>query len=203
MNIKNPKRITHIITTALTLTTLLITPSWAKEYTVYSHSCDNQPQMHRSRPDSRYQILNDHEVKDLQTGLIWQRCALGQKWDAQNKTCDTKVPTLSWQQALQQAHDLGNGYRLPTVKELYSLVDRGCSATINKTAFPNTSYWGAYWSSTPVATATTQGANNTPATQAYAITFSEQSYSGYGRGYIEKTGTRKMDVNVARAVRSE
>ena len=186
------------------------TPASARDHEISFSECDWQPQIHRSYPKSRYKILNNQqEVKDLMTGLIWQRCALGQAWDTEKNTCSNKVPTLNWQQALQQAHALGNGYRLPTVKELYSLLERNCSATIDSIAFPNTSYSGAYWSSTPVATTTTRQADNSTATQAYAVYFDEQTYAGsninntYSHTYIDQLDTRVSDRNVARAVRSE
>lgn len=36
----------------------------------------------KTAPDSRYELLNDgKEVRDKKTGLIWQRCSLGQIWD--------------------------------------------------------------------------------------------------------------------------
>nr|MBP8021904.1 hypothetical protein [Limnohabitans sp.] len=40
-----------------------------------------------TRPDSRYEAVDDKgaQVKDLDTGLVWQRCVHGQQWDG--KTC--------------------------------------------------------------------------------------------------------------------
>lgn len=101
-------------------------------------------------PDSRFEIIsNGSEVKDKVTGLIWQRCSVGQTWDG--NTCTGTATTHTWQQALTVAKNLGNGYRLPNIKELKSIVERQCyDPAINSKTFPNTpSSW--YWSSSPAA----------------------------------------------------
>ena len=104
----------------------------------------------RTAPDSRYEFLNSNtEVKDKKTGLIWQRCSLGQTWNG--SSCTGTAATYNWTNALQTAANIGNGWRLPNVKELDSLVEEACyNPSINETYFPNTisSY---YWSSSPVA----------------------------------------------------
>ena len=116
-----------------------------------------QSNIKNKTPDSRYQLLsNGSEVKDLKTGLIWQRCSLGQTWDG--TTCTGTASQYTWQQALQTAKDAGNGLTLPNIKELSSLANRACyNPAINDTFFPNTPFDGggtylwAYWSSSPVA----------------------------------------------------
>lgn len=106
------------------------------------------PNLTRSAPDSRYLLVPDSggsEVLDTQTQLIWQRCSLGQTWSG--STCTGKASNHSWTDALEKAKAIGNGYRLPTIKELQSLVDEACySSAINGTSFPatpNKSYWSA------------------------------------------------------------
>ena len=103
----------------------------------------------RTAPDSRYELLNSNtEVKDTQTGLIWQRCSLGQTWSG--TSCTGTAATYNWTNALQTAKNMGNGWRVPNIKELDSLIEQACySPSINETYFPNTvnSY---YWSSSPV-----------------------------------------------------
>lgn len=99
-------------------------------------------------PDNRFEIIgHGSEVKDKVTGLIWQRCSIGQTWDG--NTCTGTATTHTWQQALTVAKNLGNGYRLPNIKELKSIVERQCyNSMINRKIFPNTlSNW--YWSSSP------------------------------------------------------
>lgn len=106
----------------------------------------------RGAPDSRYQLLNgDTEVKDKQTGLIWQRCSLGQVWSG--TTCTGTAATYNWANALQTAKNMGGDWRVPNIKELDSLVEEACyNAAINETFFPatQTRTRGYYWSSSPV-----------------------------------------------------
>lgn len=115
-----------------------------------SHGQTCNPNIAREAPDSRYQLLNDNtEVKDTQTGLIWQRCSLGQTWSG--TSCTGTAATYNWANALQTAKNMGNDWHVPNVKELDSLVEEACyDAAINETYFPNTvSHY--YWSSSPYA----------------------------------------------------
>ena len=50
-----------------------------------------------TRPDERYQAVdgsNGAEVKDTQTGLVWQRCMLGQTWEG--SACSGNVTPQDW-----------------------------------------------------------------------------------------------------------
>lgn len=101
--------------------------------------------------DSRYEVLaSEAEVRDSRTGLVWQRCSLGQNWSAGR--CNGTASALNWQGALQAARAAGNDWRLPDIKELQSLVEDACqSPAINTALFPGTvNDW--YWSSSPVVT---------------------------------------------------
>lgn len=104
---------------------------------------------------SRYRDIGDGTVEDVKTGLMWRQCPEGQT----GLSCTTAgpidrtsfgdmkanpAPTLAaYVSALNAApNTLGLGYadwRIPTVKELASLVDRctGSSLAINSTLFPN------------------------------------------------------------------
>lgn len=116
-------------------------------FTSYSHGGCNA-QIVQTAPDSRYQLTNGGaEVKDKQTGLIWQRCSIGQTYSLLG--CTGNIAYYNWGEALQAAKTMGNGWRLPNIKELDSLVEQACSFSINQTMFPNTSI--VYWSSTPEA----------------------------------------------------
>ena len=84
---------------------------------------------------------------DMQTRLVWQRCSLGQSLGS--SACEGSASLYTWHEALQIAHDLGNGWRLPNVKELLSLVEEVCAEpAINVTMFPNT-LSTFYWTSSP------------------------------------------------------
>ena len=128
-----------------TLTVALLILSVAAQ----AQTCN--PAMTRKAPDSRYTVqAGGGEVLDTQTGLIWQRCSLGQSWSG--STCAGSAGVYTWQSALQAARDLGNGWRVPNFKELQSLVEEACySPAINETLFPATATGSYYWTSSPYA----------------------------------------------------
>ena len=107
-------------------------------------------------PTNRFTINNDGTVSDTKTGLTWKKCSEGQSGvDCRIGT----ATTYTWQGALQQAQSVNNnggfaGYknwRLPSIKELSSIVEEQCiEPSINLAVFPESpSYW--YWSSSPFA----------------------------------------------------
>lgn len=131
-----------------TLKMLTVTILATANLTAYANCT---PLIAEETPTSRVVPLNDgSEVKDKVTGLIWQRCSIGQVW--RNNTCTAKLEAkqLTWHEALKETKALGNGYRLPTIRELQSILEFRChTPAINSTVFPNTNA-GSYWSSSPV-----------------------------------------------------
>lgn len=89
---------------------------------------------------------NGAEVTDSKTGLVWARCSVGQSWSG--SACTGTASTHTHEQALQLAQ-AASGWRLPNVKELSSIADKGCqSPAIDSAAFPATP-GNKYWSSSP------------------------------------------------------
>ena len=96
--------------------------------------------------DSRF-MTKEHIVVDLERQIEWLRCSVGQRWDG-NK-CSGKIVNLSLDivpKAIKLANEqLGGKWRLPSKKELISIVCKDCpSPKINKEIFPNTDnapYW--------------------------------------------------------------
>ena len=87
---------------------------------------------------------NGSEVTDSATGLIWKRCAEGMTWSG--VSCTGSATEYTHEAALQ----LGiNGWRLPNIKELTSIVDHSRkSPAIDLTAFPTTTPV-FFWTSSP------------------------------------------------------
>ena len=112
-------------------------------------------------PAIRYTPLFDgSEIRDNLTGMVWRRCPEGMAWN--QVTCTGKPIRFTHGEALahakaQTAVARANqevGWRLPNVKELFSMSDTGkASPAVDTVAFPgdlNQGGWN-YWSSTPLA----------------------------------------------------
>jgi hypothetical protein len=112
----------------------------------YSKSFDSYIRAVRGEQiQSAYMDNGNGTVTDTSTGLMWQKAS------SSNNT---------WEQALAYCEGLNLGgntdWRLPTLKELRSLVDYNrYNPAINTTYFPNTSAVSWYWSSTTYAYDTT------------------------------------------------
>lgn len=102
----------------------------------------------------RYVISTDgNEVTDSTTGLIWRRCAEGMKIITNG--CSGSATAYSSDQAQSWAKNevltSGKPWRLPTLKELSSIVDQSCcNPAIDTVAFPGTP-GSPFWSAPPAA----------------------------------------------------
>lgn len=90
-------------------------------------------------------------VTDTDTGLVWQRCSAGQNDDT---TCTGTASTHTWQTALNYCNGLnlaGKAWRLPSIEELKSILDKGRANPPIDTAFFPATKTGFYWTSTTYA----------------------------------------------------
>ena len=92
-------------------------------------------------------------ARDYLNQLEWMRCSVGQHWE--NESCIGEVLMLSVaeaQEIIERVANLdGGGWRLPTVKELQTIVTKvetrpdDIEPNIDQKTFPNT-FAGPYWS---------------------------------------------------------
>jgi hypothetical protein len=108
---------------------------------------------YHTTPTSRFVAKADGTALDKKTGLIWKRCMEGYSWNG--SSCTGSAGLATWQSALQQAAAStfagSSSWRLPNMRELASIAERGCvNPQVNLTVFPNmpTVF---IWSATPSA----------------------------------------------------
>jgi len=96
-----------------------------------------------------YTDNEDGTITDNATGLMWKKCSEG----LNGADCDSgSITTETWRLALADCEtDTIASYtdwRLPNIKELFSIIDfQNSDPVVNETFFPNTSSF-PYWSST-------------------------------------------------------
>ena len=100
----------------------------------------------------RFEIAGE-VARDRIGAREWRRCALGSQWTGTG--CAGEPLALTLDQAEAAVRELGAGWRLPDVKELYELLDDDCGhPPVDATAFPDVRESDAEqagsWTSTPV-----------------------------------------------------
>jgi Protein of unknown function (DUF1566)/Peptidase family M23 len=128
-------------------------------------------------PDGDFIDNKDGTITHKRTGLMWQRCSIGQTWSG--STCSGTANTYTYNQAIALMNSFAsrNDWRLPNENELLSIVESGSSnnPAINKTQFPNTPN-SKFWSSSMVA----NNSNNSWVVNFYN---SDDDYADNNNGY--------------------
>lgn len=88
-------------------------------------------------------------VVHVSTGIEWARCPVGMQHSS--GSCEGEPTFFTWQEALVYAESV-SGWRLPNVKELFSIVDTcALGPSINPEVFPSTPAV-RFWTNTPWST---------------------------------------------------
>jgi hypothetical protein len=127
---------------------------------------DAAPGAIAAAPPNQYTVIATGEVQDNYTGLVWQQAS--------------SEATMSFTAAAGYCQGLalgGHAWRLPSIRELSTLVDEAQVApSINRTMFPGTKYGSSsnnwYWASHLAAG---------QSTAAWAINF-DDGFTGFNAG---------------------
>lgn len=106
------------------------------------------PSGSKSHNRARFKLM-EAEALDLTTNLIWSRCSLGARWK-KGIGCVGTPKAMRLDDAKKLVQKLGNGWRIPTIEELYGIVETKCSnPAIDTVVFPDVKNLGeglSYWS---------------------------------------------------------
>lgn len=109
-----------------------------------AQSCDsNKPE---TTPSSRFEInRTEGTASDTETKLTWKICAEGQRYS--DGRCTNKATDYTWDDAMKTFGDEGDGWRLPSVDEMSSIVEKQCNyPSLNMSIFtdvPQLQFWTA------------------------------------------------------------
>ncbi len=80
----------------------------------------------------KYTAYANGTAVDNETGMMWDRCSIGQKWDSEQLTCTGEAQTYNWEDALKAIEKLNannhlgySDWQLPHIEDLSQL--RYCS----------------------------------------------------------------------------
>lgn len=108
-------------------------------------------------PTNRFNINTaDGTIYDSKTKLTWKLCAEGQNYDGRGRCNGDAIPFTSINYPVAIFGDKGDGWRMPNVDELASLIEKRCKLpAVNLMVFPDLpkiksfgeyTEWSVFWS---------------------------------------------------------
>ena len=112
---------------------------------------DSKKQKAPKNLSSRFTLIKG-EAFDKATKLTWRRCSAGCDWK-EGVGCIGSPELMSLDEAIKFARQAGDGWRVPTIMELSSIIEQGGETpAINSIVFPDIMDLGdgaPFWSVTP------------------------------------------------------
>jgi len=90
--------------------------------------------------------IDEAEKQQLEPGETWIDSKTNLEWQMEGPKEE-----MTWDDAMSYAESLGNGWRIPTIKELITLVDYGLINNVTVKHVPFQNIPSGYWSSTSLA----------------------------------------------------
>ena len=120
---------------------------------VLAQDCDTRKAATASM--SRFKVSSPGTITDNKNKLVWLRCPLGMEWN--KNSCAGKVLGYTWNEAVVAADEVNaekvlgrNDWRLPTIDELNTIVERRCfKPAIDLAVFPYSPESG-FWTDSSV-----------------------------------------------------
>ena len=120
---------------------------------VLAQDCDARKAA--TAPMSRFKVSSPGTITDSKNKLVWLRCPLGMEWS--ENSCAGKILGYTWREAVIVADEANskkvmgrNDWRLPTIDELNTIVERRCfKPAIDLAVFPYSPESG-FWTDTSV-----------------------------------------------------
>ena len=137
----------QLIAWFLSLAAILVTLASMTSAMAQTESLETNNSANEVIAKSGHFMVRDHLVIDLQHGVEWMRCSVGQIWNGTD--CEGVAVQLTQEDVARAIiianAQLGPGWRLPSRAELEGLVCKACAPVkIEQDSFPNTlaePYW--------------------------------------------------------------